>query len=57
MENMAIRIAMTKCGMKQWQLAKLLNISESALSRLLRAELPEEKQKDIVAMIQNGKAV
>ncbi len=57
MKNMAIRIAMTQYGMKQWQVAKLLNISESALSRLLRVELPEEKQRNIVSLIQNGKVV
>lgn len=55
MSNTRIKIKMLKSGIKQWELARLLGISESALSRKLRDELPEEEQDRIVAVIERGK--
>lgn len=55
MSNTRIKIKMLKSGIKQWELARLLGISESALSRKLRGELPEEEQDRIVAVIERGK--
>lgn len=51
MKNEKIRKALTAAGMKQWQLADLLGISEPTLTRWLRHELPQEKQAEIVAVI------
>lgn len=51
MKNKVIREALTAAGMKQWQLADLLGISEPTLTRWLRHELPQEKQAEIVAVI------
>lgn len=34
-----------------WQVADALGINESSLSRLLRYELPEEKSRKIIAVI------
>ena len=42
-------------NIKQWQLAKLLKVSESTVNRMLREELPEEEQNRIVALIESGK--
>ena len=55
MENISVRIKLTESGMKQWQLARLLGISESQLSRKLRTELPQEEQDRIIEIIQNRK--
>ena len=54
MKNNVIREALTAAGMKQWQLADLLGISEPTLTRWLRHELPQEKQAEIVAVIEGG---
>ena len=51
MENMEIRIEMTKQNLRQWQLANLLGVSESVLSRKLRKELPEDEKKKILDVI------
>ena len=55
MTNIKIRIAMMGRNIKQWQLAKLLKVSESTVNRMLREELPEEEQNRIVALIESGK--
>lgn len=54
MTNKRVRIKMVETGIKQWELARLLEVSESALSRKLRNELPEEEQDRIVKLIENG---
>jgi len=51
MNNKKIRIAMMESGIRQWELAKLLGISESTLTRKLREELPDEEQDKIVEII------
>lgn len=54
MQNRLIREALNKNKMKQWELAEVMNINEFSLSRKLRHELPEEEQKRIVSLIENG---
>lgn len=54
MKNMEIRIEMTKHGLKQWQLANLLEMSESALSRKLRKELPDNEKQQILGIINSS---
>lgn len=49
--NQAIRNALKECGMYQWQLAKLLSISEATLTRRMRTELSQEAQREIIARI------
>ncbi len=55
MRNKIIRVSMIEAGLKQWELAKLLGVSESVLSRKLREELPLTEQEEIVAIIENNK--
>ncbi len=46
MENVEIRSAYMKAGIKQWEVAEALGLSETHFSRKLRKELhPEEKEK------------
>ena len=54
MTNTKVRIKMIESGIKQWELARLLDISESALSRKLRDELPEEEQDRICNLIEKS---
>lgn len=52
MENIEIRIACMVAGIKQWQLAKILGLSETHLSRKLRRELPPEEKERVLAAIE-----
>jgi len=54
MNNSKVRISMLKSGIKQWEVASMLGISESVLSRKLRDELPEEEQDQIVSLIEKA---
>ena len=56
MKNEMIRKALKDSGMKQWELAEMLGISEFTLSRKLRNELPQEDKDRILNLIHNGKA-
>lgn len=50
--NMRIRCALKNNGLKQWELAEMLDISEGALCRKLRKELPEDEQERFIAVIE-----
>ncbi len=52
MNNIRIRVELTKCGVKYWELARLMEISVPTLNRRLRDELPAEEQDRIVKLIQ-----
>ena len=54
MANLIIRVKMMESNVKQWELAKLLGVSESALSRKLREELPEDEQQHIIELIERS---
>lgn len=49
--NLNVRTAIKMTGMQQWKVAIKLGITEVALSRKLRHELPEEEQKELVKRI------
>jgi len=52
--NEKVRAELKKNGMFQWQLAKLLGISEPTFTRKMREELPEEEQDRLVSIIRGG---
>lgn len=54
MKNMKIRQLLLEVGMKNYQLAALMGISEFTLSRKLRNELPEEEQNHIISIIKEN---
>ena len=56
MNNKKIRKALFEAGMKQYQLAELMGVSEGRVSTMLRNELPAEKQKEIVSIIRQHEA-
>lgn len=51
MPNKEIRLAIGARGFKHWQVADALGISESAFSRKLRKELPDDEKQTILAVI------
>ena len=50
--NKAIKEAIRKAGVKQWQVAAALGISEATIVRWLRQELTEERRKAILSAIE-----
>ena len=53
MNNIGIRLEMAKAGLKQWQVADLIGITEQAFSKKLRRELPQAEQEQIIKLIAN----
>ena len=51
MKNKEIRRAAAGNGIRLWQLAEALGITDSSLSRKLRRELPDEEKKKILYVI------
>lgn len=54
MNNKLIREAMFRYELKQYQVANILGVSQSAVSILLRNDLSESMQKEIVQKIESG---
>lgn len=52
--NMKIRVAMMEHGLTQYDLAKLLGLSEMTMYRRLRDELPEKVQDAIITKIEEA---
>ena len=52
--NMKIRVAMMEKNLRQWELARLLGVSESTVWRMLREELPKEEQDAIITKIEEA---
>lgn len=49
--NPEIREALRANGMKQWELAERLGISENTICRRLRRELPDEEKRKFLEAI------
>ena len=49
--NQKIRRAAAGAGVKHWQSAERMGVNEFTFSRLLRKELPADKQADILRII------
>lgn len=45
--NQDIRMEANKAGVKLWQIADALGITDNWFSRVLRKELPDEKKSEI----------
>ena len=53
MNNIEIREELKAKGVKHWQLAEALNISEFTLARWLRKEMIDSQKKEIFSAIQS----
>lgn len=51
MKNKEIKFAIMEKGLKQWQVAKALGVSESTFYRMLRNELSEDEKKTVLEAI------
>ena len=49
--NIDIRYEIMKSGLKNYQVATMLGVTETTFSRWLRTELPAEKKKEILEAI------
>ena len=49
--NTEIRVAMVRAGLKHYQVAEAMGVADESFSRWLRHELPEDRQKQIMAVI------
>ena len=54
--NEDIRIRIRKGGLKYWEVAQVMNIQDSAFSRLLRYPLTENKRAEILEAIDKAAA-
>ena len=50
--NRQIKITLAVNNVRQWELAKILNVSEMTITRRLRNELPQEEQDRICKLIE-----
>ena len=50
-KNRRIKREARASGVALWKIAKRMQISEPTMTRLMREELPEEKQKQILSII------
>ena len=53
--NLDVRFAATSAGVRLWQIADALGITDSSFSRKLRKELSEEQKKTIFDIIERLK--
>ena len=51
-KNMDIRLAAAGSGVKLWQIAEALGVTDAALSRKLRQELSEKEKEKVLSIIQ-----
>lgn len=51
LENTAIRTRAKEKGVRLWELAEIMGISEPTITRRLRRELPAEQQEEMLALI------
>lgn len=51
MSNVCIREAAKAAGVRLWQIAERLGINDGNFSRMLRRELPPERQAQILTII------
>ena len=51
MTNIEIKSHALTRGVKLWQIAEKLRISEATMTRMLRKELPQAKQQEIMTII------
>ena len=54
MANERVKNTLKNCGLRQWQLAAIIGVSEQTLYRKLRVELPEEEQSKLISIIVAG---
>ena len=52
--NKRVRDELIRNGMFLWKLAKLMNVSEASVTRMMREELPKDRQDELIDLIRKG---
>lgn len=53
-KNIVIKVGMAELGIRQYEAAKILGVSEGYFSKILREELPHGKQIEMLERIREG---
>lgn len=56
MENVEIRLAAGARGLRLWEVAEELGMTDSAFSRKLRRELPDDQREKVLEAIERASA-
>ena len=54
MTNKRVRDELIRNGMFLWKLAKLMDVSEASVTRMMREELPADRQDELIDLIRKG---
>lgn len=52
MANKAVKDALKRHGVPQWELGKELNVSENTMYRKLRTDLPKQEQEQLIRKVE-----
>lgn len=52
--NKKVRLTLMEQGVKYYELADLMGVSEATLGRKLRKEMPEEEQQRLVKLVEEA---
>lgn len=52
--NKDVRLAIYKTGLPQWKIAEFLGTNEYSFCKMLRHELSEKEQKELIAQIKKS---
>lgn len=52
--NRRVRDELVKNSMFLWELAKMIDVSEATITRMMREELPVDRQDELIDLIRKG---
>ena len=52
--NRRVRDELVRCQMYLWELAKMIRVSEATMTRMMREELPDARQDELIDLIRKG---
>lgn len=52
--NKRVRDELIRNGLFLWQLAKRMGVSEASVTRMMREELPDARQDELIDLIRKG---
>lgn len=52
MANEAVKDALKRHGVPQWELGRELNVSENTMYRKLRTDLPKQEQEQLIRKVE-----
>ena len=52
--NRRVRDELVRCQVYLWELAKMIGVSEATMTRMMREELPDARQDELIDLIRKG---